>query len=120
MVGYHADAAELAPKGWLGGSEWDWADLYNDVVKVSLTGDFTGSIYNANYRVGYKDGKNPFIQSEFGPSVTAETKEQVAEAKTEIDRRDLNVNFEATLENGGLVVGNKVTLELSIEVSKAD
>ncbi|MFM7224949.1 MAG: BMP family ABC transporter substrate-binding protein [Actinomycetota bacterium] len=85
VVGYHADAAELAPEGWLGGSEWDWTDLYNDVVKVSLAGDFTGSIYNANYRVGYKDGKNPFIQSEFGPSVTAETKAQVAEAKTEIE-----------------------------------
>ena len=42
------------------------------------------------------------------------------EAKTEIDRRDFNVNFEATLENGGLVVGNKVTLELNIEINKAD
>ena len=33
-------------------------------------GKFTGSKYNANYRVGYKNGDNPFVQSKFGPSVT--------------------------------------------------
>lgn len=42
------------------------------------------------------------------------------EARAEIDRRDFNVNFEATLENGGLVVGNKITLELNIEANKQD
>ena len=39
------------------------------------------------------------------------------EATTEIDRRDFNVNFEGTLENGGLVVSNKVTLVLEIEAA---
>lgn len=80
VVGYHADASELAPEGWLGGSEWDWDALYIDLVEVARAGDFTGSKYNANYRVGYKDGLNPFIQSEFGPSVTDETKALVEEA----------------------------------------
>jgi simple sugar transport system substrate-binding protein/basic membrane protein A len=80
VVGYHADASELAPEGWLGGSEGEWDELYVDIVNVSLAGDFTGSKYNANYRVGYKDGANPFIQSEFGPSVTEETKAEVAAA----------------------------------------
>ena len=84
VVGYHADASELAPTGWLGGSEWAWEDLYTDIVKVSLAGDFTGSEYNANFRVGYKDGANPFVQSEFGPSVTDETKAQVAAALEDI------------------------------------
>ncbi|HEY1825881.1 MAG TPA: YceI family protein [Acidimicrobiales bacterium] len=37
------------------------------------------------------------------------------EAKTEIDRRDFNVNFNAALDNGGLVVSNKVAIELTIE-----
>ena len=31
----------------------------------------------------------------------------------EIDRRDFGVNFEGTLENGSLVVGNKIVLELA-------
>jgi polyisoprenoid-binding protein YceI len=37
------------------------------------------------------------------------------EAKAEIDRRDFGVNFEGALENGSLVVGNKISLELAIE-----
>jgi basic membrane protein A len=84
VVGYHADASELAPKGWLGGSEWAWSDLYTDIVKVSLAGDFTGSEYNANFRVGYKDGANPFVQSAYGPSVDAATEALIAEAMADI------------------------------------
>ncbi|NNN01194.1 MAG: YceI family protein [Acidimicrobiaceae bacterium] len=42
------------------------------------------------------------------------------EARADIDRRDFNVNFEGALENGSLVVGNKVTLELTIEAAKQD
>ena len=68
-VGYHADASALAPKGWLTGSEWDWGALYTDIVKTALAGKFTGCKYNANYRVGFKDGDNPFVQSKFGPMV---------------------------------------------------
>ncbi|MHB1969192.1 MAG: YceI family protein [Acidimicrobiales bacterium] len=41
------------------------------------------------------------------------------EARTEIDRRDFGVNFEGALENGTIVVSNKVTIELAIEASKA-
>ncbi len=84
VVGYHADAASLAPKGWLGGSEWAWADLYTDIVKTSLAGEFTGSKYNANYRIGYPDGSNPFMQSEYGPSVSPEVKSLVDAAKARI------------------------------------
>jgi simple sugar transport system substrate-binding protein/basic membrane protein A len=84
VVGYHADASQLAPKGWVTGSEWDWTAVFEDIVKVSLAGDFTGSKYNANFRSGLKDGLNPFVQSKFGPSVTQETKDLVAKAKTDI------------------------------------
>ena len=83
-VGYHADASSLAPNGWITGSEWDWSKLYTDIVKTALDGKFTGSQYNANFRVGYKTGENPFIQSKFGPSVTEETKTEIAAAKTRI------------------------------------
>ncbi|MGC2176520.1 MAG: YceI family protein [Acidimicrobiales bacterium] len=42
------------------------------------------------------------------------------EAKADIDRRDFNVNFNAALENGSLVVGNKVVIQLTVEASKQD
>jgi basic membrane protein A and related proteins len=79
VVGYHADASELAPDGWVAGSEWAWGDVYNDIVDTAIAGEFTGSKYNDNYRVGFKDGANPFIQSVYGPMVTDETKEMIAE-----------------------------------------
>src|SRR3954453_13667617 len=84
-VGYHADASSLAPKGWLTGSEWNWGPLYSDIVKTAIAGDFTGSEYNANYRADMASGKNPFVASKFGPSVTDDTKALIADAATKIE-----------------------------------
>lgn len=78
-VGYHADASELAPKGWLTGAVWDWAPLYTQIVDNILAGEFTGGPFNANYRVGYKTGTNPFVLAPYGPSVSDETKALIEE-----------------------------------------
>jgi basic membrane protein A len=91
VVGYHADASALAPKGWLTGSEWNWSAMYIDIVKTALSGQFTGSKYNANYRVGFQTGENPFIQSKFGPSVDDATKKLIDEAKAKISSKDGSV-----------------------------
>ncbi|MER7279266.1 BMP family ABC transporter substrate-binding protein [Dactylosporangium sp. NPDC000244] len=85
-VGYHADASALAPKGWLTGSQWNWDPLYVKIVKTALDGRFSGSEFNANYRVGYKTGDNPFVQSPYGPAVGAETKALVDAAKARIGK----------------------------------
>ncbi len=86
VVGYHADASSLAPKGWVAGSEWAWGDLYADIVTTTLSGGFTGSKYNDNFRVGYKTGANPFVQSKFGPAVDDETKKAIDDAKALISK----------------------------------
>jgi len=88
VVGYHADASSLAPKGWVAGSEWAWADMYADIVKTAREGKFTGSPYNGNYRVGFKDGKNPFVQSKFGTMVDAATQKLITDAKAKITAKD--------------------------------
>jgi basic membrane protein A len=80
-VGYHADASELAPDGWITGSEWNWGPLYNDIVNTVMAGDFATSDYNGDFRVGLQTGDNPFIQSEFGAMVTDETKALIEDAK---------------------------------------
>ena len=84
-VGYHADASSLAPKGWLTGSEWNWGPLYSDIVKTAIAGKFTGSEYNANYRANMASGKNPFVASKFGPSVTDDTKALIAAAAKKLE-----------------------------------
>jgi basic membrane protein A len=103
-VGYHADASSLAPKGWLTGSEWNWGPLYTDIVKTVLAGNFTGSKYNANYRVGYKTGDNPFVQSKFGPSVSNDTKTLIATAKTALGQPDGSPFKGPVMDQSGKVI----------------
>jgi basic membrane protein A and related proteins len=80
-VGYHASAEELAPEGWLTGSEWNWGPLYTDIVRTVQAGEFENSDYDGNYRVGLHTGENPFVQSAYGPSVSASTERLVEEAR---------------------------------------
>jgi simple sugar transport system substrate-binding protein/basic membrane protein A len=80
-VGYHHDASELAPTGWITGSEWDWGPLYDDIVSTTLAGHFTGSKYNADYRVGLRTGDNPFVQSAYGSMISADEQAKIETAK---------------------------------------
>jgi len=52
-----------------------------------------------------------------GPHMIPDTTVVGFEATATIDRRDFGVTFEGSLENGSLVVGHRVTLELSIEAA---
>jgi polyisoprenoid-binding protein YceI len=55
-----------------------------------------------------------------GPSMVQGVTVVGFEARAEIDRRDFGVNFEGALENGSLVVGNKIIIEFAIEAAKQD
>jgi polyisoprenoid-binding protein YceI len=52
-----------------------------------------------------------------GPGMAPNTSVVGFEAHATIDRRDFDVSFNGTLENGSFVVSNKVELELAIEAS---
>jgi simple sugar transport system substrate-binding protein/basic membrane protein A len=80
-VGYHYDASELAPEGWLTGSEWNWGPLYTDIVQTVIDGGFADSVYNGDYRVGLQTGDNPFVQSAFGASVDTATQTLIDEMR---------------------------------------
>jgi len=104
VVGYHADASELAPNGWIAGSEWDWGDLYVDIVRTALAGEFTGSKYNANYRVGYKNGENPFVQSKLGASLPDGTAEAIEAAKEDISTDGSPFAGPVVAQDGSVIV----------------
>lgn len=55
-----------------------------------------------------------------GPSMTPGVTVVGFEASADIDRRDFGINFNGSLENGSLVVGNKITLEFAIEAALAN
>jgi basic membrane protein A len=87
VVGYHYDASALDPSGWLTGSDWNWAPLYEAMVKSVLAGKFTGSQFNADYSLGYAGSKSiptPMELAPFGPSVSTSTQAQIATMKTKI------------------------------------
>ena len=82
-VGYHYDASELAPNGWLTGSDWAWTDLYIDIVETMIAGGFVDSPYNGDYRIGYRDVDAPFVAftpSEYGAAINDDTKAAIDEA----------------------------------------
>jgi len=53
-----------------------------------------------------------------GPGMAPGVEVVAFSASTDIDRRDFGVSFSGTLDNGGLIVGNKVHLELEIEANR--
>jgi polyisoprenoid-binding protein YceI len=54
-----------------------------------------------------------------GPGMAPNSTVAGFEAKATVDRRDFDVSFNGTLENGSFVVSHKVELELAIEASLA-
>jgi len=112
-VGYHADASSLAPKGWLTGSQWDWADLYTDIVQTAMDGEFVGSQYAAVFRGNTADGNNPFVASPFGPSVSAQTQALISEKQAQLEDGWSPFTGPITKQDGTLAAkdGEALTLE---------
>ncbi len=77
VVGYHYNAESLYPAGWLTGSVWNWAPLYESIIKTAQAGKFTGSQYNANFIGTYASGDNPLTLAPFGSSVPASVQPKI-------------------------------------------
>ena len=83
-VGYHYDGSEVAPKGWLVGSVWDWRRLFVDIVRTISTRHFVESPYNGDFRGGLRTGNNPFVLTELSPSAAPGTAERIAAAEASL------------------------------------
>ncbi len=81
-VGYHADASELAPEGWITGSMWDWGELYVDIVETIEAGEWDGSQYDGSYRTGLADGAVKLAP--FGANVPEDVQAEVLALQEEI------------------------------------
>ena len=81
-------------------------------TKAKVTGDLTlrGVTKPVTLDVEYTQPvKNPWGKTIVGASATGK-----------INRQDFGVSFSKTLETGGLLVGDEVTLQLDLEFVKAD
>jgi basic membrane protein A len=76
-TGYHASQADLAPKGYLTGAEWNWGKVYTDYVALLRA----GKPFPHLLRGGFKEG---FIKmSPYGPAVSEATKAKAEAAKAQ-------------------------------------
>lgn len=77
VVGYHYDAQDIDQTGWLTGSAWQWAPVYEAIAKAAIEGKFTGSAYNGNWVGTFQDGNNPLTLAPFGPKVAQPVQQQI-------------------------------------------
>lgn len=76
--GYHADQSSLAPKGYLTGAEWNWANVYRMFIEKALAGEPLPNFV----RGGLADG---FVKtSAYGPAVTEAARKHADEVKAKM------------------------------------
>ena len=85
VVGYHYDAETLDPSGWLTGSAWSWAPLYESITKTVMSGKFTGSQYNADFVGTFADHNNPLTLAPFGTSVPSSLQSKILTEEKYLD-----------------------------------
>jgi basic membrane protein A and related proteins len=78
-TGYHASQAELAPKGYLTGAEWNWEKVYTAYIdKIEK-----GQPWDHLVRGGLKEG---FVKlSPYGAAVSDDTKQKADTAKAALE-----------------------------------
>jgi len=79
VCGYHCSQADLAPKGYLTGAEWNWAKVYTDYVEMAKAGK---PIEPRNLRGGLK--AEIVKMSPYGPAVSDAAKKDADAAKATI------------------------------------
>lgn len=102
-TGYHASQAQLAPKGYLTGAEWDWTNVYSKYAEMLKAGKtlMNGGIPHI-VRGGLKDG---FLKlSPYGSAVTAEAKKDADAAKSKFQDGSMVIYKGEIKDNTGKVV----------------
>jgi simple sugar transport system substrate-binding protein len=110
--GYHANQLALAPKGYLTGAEWNWANVY----KMYATKLQAGEKLPNFTRGGLADG---FIKmSAYGPSVGAEARKHADAVKAEIMKGGYTVFKGPLKDNKGneVIAAGKAYPETAIEL----
>ncbi len=98
VVGFHSDALEqFAPNGWLTGVAYTWGPLYTRLVQSVMDGTWTSEHIRGGIETDYVS------LAAYGPSVTEETKQQIADAEAALVSGDLKIFQGPILDNEGTV-----------------
>jgi simple sugar transport system substrate-binding protein len=119
--GYHASQATLAPKGYLTGAEWDWANIYTQYINQIKAGKtlMNGGIPHL-VRGGFKEG---FIKmSPYGPAVSEKAKKEADAVKAKFMDGTMVIYKGPIKDNTGkvMVPAGKSLLQTDIALEKMD
>lgn len=81
----NADLSSFAPKGWITGSVWGWANLYEDVTRSVIDKTWKSGHIGGGLKEGYTE------LAPFGPAVSGDTQERARELIAKISAGELNV-----------------------------
>jgi basic membrane protein A len=109
VVGYHFDAKALDPTGWLTGSAWNWAPVYEAITKTVIAGSFTGGKYNANWIGSFANNDSPLELASFGSSVTSDVQQKITDAEAALKKAGSSI-FKGPIycQDGSLLVKDGV------------
>lgn len=96
--GYHANGAALAPRGYLTGSEWNWATVFKNYIDEIRD----GKPFPHLVRGGLKDGIVKL--SAYGPAVSDETKALADAAKDKAMKGELVIFKGPLKDNAGKTI----------------
>lgn len=98
VVGFHSDALEeFAPEGWLTGVAYTWGPLYTRLVESVMDGTWTNEQIRGGIETDY------VTLAEYGPSVSEETKQLIADAEVALINGELNIFEGPIVDNEGNV-----------------
>ena len=113
-TGYHASQAELAPKGYLTGAEWNWERVYSAYIDKIKKGE----PWEHLVRGGIKEG---FVKlSPYGEAVLEETKKKADAAKAGLEAGTLVIFKGPLSSNDGkqLLAAGESRGQTDIELEK--
>lgn len=78
VCGYHANQSTLAPEKYLTGAEWNWANVYTNMVKTVQAGNTIPNFHRGGLAEGF------IKMSPLGPAVSDTARKQFEETQAKI------------------------------------
>ena len=112
VCGYHANQAKLAPKGYLTGAEWNWANMYKMFIDLEKAGKPLPNFARGGMKEGYVK------MSPYGPAVGEAAKKHADAVKAEILKGGYSVIKGPLKDNKGnmVVPAGTAYVETAIEL----
>jgi simple sugar transport system substrate-binding protein len=110
--GYHANQSKLAPKGYLTGAEWNWANMYKMFIDLDKAGKPLPNFARGGMVEGYVK------MSPYGPAVSEAAKKHADSVKAEILKGGYSVIKGPLKDNKGkeIVPAGTAYVETAIEL----